>query len=329
MAEKHVKYALGTTTRIADMMWCIYQFVLTSGQTAVRFADNNVLHAVYNGTAYATPTSSTDFPTGSFIVLESSATMPSGHRWQVKFSRTTAVYSTLSTVGGWDYLTNAFTSSGGSTPPGITPPVTDTLIWSATGTGTTAQLLISSSDLDTYGASAISYSYISVHEWFSTTSEGVQFLNSSYVGGYVPTNMTNNTNPVCILARVPSLENIGGAPNFGANSVSLSECRIAPDYNFATTTLNQVASYAFITSVSADNGGVPGSSNYAKDLLGGGGQWVNFPVYVVSGPGAAVLGYFGKYTMFGGYSGRVDATPDTANEYVVINDLVFRWKPSA
>ena len=36
-----------------------------------------------------------------------------------------------------------------------------------------------------------------------------------------------------------------------------------------------------------------------------------------------------QYSQLQGYWGRADATQDSAGEYLVVNDLMVRWKPTA
>jgi len=325
MSEKHVKYTMaGTTTN--EVMNNIFSFVSSSGQNAIRFAYSGTATSVSSTLGYGGSPSVTNFASGSFIVIEPVTAMPSGYRWQVKIENisTSQIGATLSSVGGWEgNSTKNFISSSVNNPPGITPPVTDRVVWLNATPSAGFIYLISSADLDTYGASAIPSSYFRIVEWQASAAEGSQFVQALHVGGYIPTNQVSNTNPVAMLARNPGMT---VSTSYWGNTSTVNTTtlnRVPPDYNFSTTNLSN--STACISTV-AGNAAVPGALTWAKDLNG---NWVNFPVFIFSTTAAATMGYYGKYAMFGGYSGRQDGQSDAANEYLVVNDLVIRWKPSA
>ena len=64
MAEKHQKT---TVTTAADVMAAIYTMVVTSGQTAVRWADNTDTHALYSGTVFASAATVLAGPPATFF----------------------------------------------------------------------------------------------------------------------------------------------------------------------------------------------------------------------------------------------------------------------
>lgn len=308
MAEKHQKT---TITSVGDAMYAIFQMVTTSGQTAIRWADNTDTHAIYSGSAFiaaSSVTSTTFNNTASYMVIESSAAMPSGRRWQAKISRggaNTNLYVNFAPRGSWNYLTPGFDTAN-------YPYTGDIDAWAASTTS--GRVLISTSDLDTYG-SGTTYSYLRLVVW---DSAGTAMVKSFYVGGYIPFDQTNNLNPAVLLARNPVIA--AGATNTswgfstsGANCIN----RIPPDYTGAAKNLT-AQGYAHCATL---------DTSYAhRDMSG---NWANLPVYVRCIDDSGYAGYFGKYTMFAGDQGRTLATADSAGEYLTCNDLVLRWKPTA
>lgn len=320
MAEKHQKT---TIVNVADVMAAIFNMVQTSGQTAVRWADTaggvDGAHALYgtgatfsNATAVAAAGASTFFAnTGSYMVIESTATMAtSGNRWQVKISRGAAnsnLYINFAPRGGWAYNSGTPISS---TFTGISTGNLDSF---GAALSASNRILISTSDLDTYG-SGTTYSYLRVLLWDGTAAN---INRGFYVGGYIPFDQTNNVNPSVCLVRNPTTT--ASAALSWAWNASGSSClnRISPEYT--GTTLNLAAAgYAHIKAM--DNTIVNRDPN---------ANWVNFPVYLRCIDDSSFFGYFGKYTMFAGDTLRTLATADSANEYLTVNDLVMRWKPSA
>lgn len=328
MSEKHKTYPIvnsSAATRTGEIMYSIFQFISSSGQNAIRFAYGSTGAAVSSSIGYGGSPTAANFVSGSFIVLEPAAALPSGYRWQTKieYGPVNAVSSTLSTVGGWEGgATKNFIAASTNNPPGITPPVTDAIPWVTAAPTQGDLLLISSCDLDTYGTGT-SVPYFRVMQ--KTGYSGATFAaGSMYVGGYIPLEK-QNTNPVCLLARLPSpLYNNGYYWGTSTNSTT-NLTRVAPDYTFTATSLT--ASYAGLGSVTFyGNLTSVGSSPMAKDLDGG---WVNLPVYVGHVNNAITLGYFGKYNMLSGYNGRAIGTCDSSEEYMNVYGFYMRWKPSA
>lgn len=329
MAEKHVEYYLenAANNSVGEVMYRIFTFVSSSGQNAVRFAHNSTATSVSGNLGYGgSPTGFADFPSGSFIVVESTAAMPSGYRWQVLFERSSVstITAQLSTIGGWEGgNTKNFISNSTNNPPGITPPVTDRVQWLTTGPAVRTNYQFSSSDLDTYGPNATSVAYFRINQYLPSAAEGSQFVQSVLVGGYIPFNPLKNTNPCCLIARIPNT-NAGSSFTFAfANANSNSASRVSPDFDFH----NKDLSYAYggVASVTAF-GSEFGIHNATKENLGG---MANTPVFVVSYSAQATPGYFGKYCTVAGNVNRADGTVDVNREYQVVNGYMFRWKPTA
>lgn len=311
MGEKHQKYVM-TTSGYDEAMYALYTFVSSSGQNAVRFVNNSTAQAVSSSLGKGGLPVTANFVSGSFIVVEPVNAMPSGYRWQARISRsTTDQRYNLSTIGGWDINSGSFLAVSG-----VTPPVTGEVVWNsnADALAINNQWLFSSSDLDTYGASSTPATYFRAVRWIPTNVEGSQFgVSSFHIGGYIPTNVSANTNPVVALGGKPFIFN--GASNWGYSTADgNNRNRCNPDYNYSTTVL--ASSYAYTPDL--------GLSTYAKDVNG---QWVNTPAFVNSVTAAAAMGYFGKYAFLIGNSGRADGQQDAAQEYMVVNDVMIRWKP--
>ena len=311
MAEKHQKT---TITSVGDIMYAIYTMVTTSGQTAVQWADtagaSNGSRAIYSGSAFiaASAVTSTTFnSTSSYMVIESTAAMPSSRRWQAKISRGAAnanLYVNFAPRGSWNYATPGFDTTN--------YPYTGDIDCLSNNTTAAGRVLVSTSDLDTYG-SGTTYSYLRFMLW-----DGTAIVKSMYVGGYIPFDQTNNTNPAVVFTRSP-FWNTASNGTWGSTSTGAvaNFNRISPDYTGATKSL-AAAGYAHIKAIDTTIVNRDPNAN-----------WVNFPVYIRCVDDASFFGYFGKYTMFAGDTSRSLCTADSNNEYLVVNDLVMRWKPSA
>lgn len=311
MAEKHQKT---TVANVNDVMYAIFTMVQTSGQTAVRWADyagaSDGSRAIYSGSAFiaaSSVTASTFANTSSYMVIESSAAMPSGRRWQVKISRGAAnanLYCNFAPRGSWNYATPGFDTANYPTSGNVDAFKNVTIA--------TSRVLVSTSDLDSYGSST-PYAYLRVLLW---ESSGTVIGKGFYAGGYIPFDQTNNTNPAILLSRNPSLQ--AGSDSWSyATTGSSNANRISPEYTGATHDLS-AAGYAHIKAI--DTAIVNRDPN---------ANWVSFPVYCRCIDDSSFFGYFGKYSMFAGDTSRSLATADSANEYLAVNDLVMRWKPSA
>ena len=338
MSETHVKYSIGTGSSNDDqnyakqILFHIYTFVKSSGQTAVRFADNAEGTAVsLAGVSYGSPSAYSDFGNGGFVVIESATAMPSGNRWQCMF---------LINTGATPYFFFHFAPRGGWTPGGTPADPTQAATWSSNPVNLTAmkpwgyysyidegaRCLISASDLDTYGASSAPVEYIRINIWDPNDSEDNEFLNCIRVGGYIPTDPDVDTNPACVLAGSPQNPGNGNSytwSDYNSNSRSYNFCIVPPDTDGSQTDLYTYGA-GWVSSVFSRTASYAGQYNQYKTRRG---SWVNMPVYLWDYDSAACVGYFGKYDMFCGYEGRSDATQDSSGQYIVVNSYVFRWNP--
>lgn len=315
MGEKHVLYQPGSGAT-TDVMQSIYAFVNTYGSSCgLRIASDGGTYATFNGSALGTPDGTAGWwSTGAnaYIVIEPTATMPGGGRWQVKILRasTTVLNAVWAPTGGW--LTTATTFG--------TNPVSAVTQWNdGSAPGASCTHYISGSNLETYAAgnSTYGYTYLRILGRRSGGTEDNQFVYGLYVGGYVPNEPTVDLQPSVMLARQPSLA--GGALSWSYAVNNSNNVNRAPvdDTHVVTDYTNNGACFAVAQ--------LPGI--YAKSRSG---KWTGKMIYLYNLANSYELGSFGStYTMAGGYLGRSDAAVDSGNEYIIANDMVMRWRPAA
>ena len=307
-SEAHLSSSDYASMTARDFLYEIFSFVYNggSGRPGVRFADNDVTHSVYSGTAYALSgsavSSSSFFATsGGFVTLESKTAMPSGNRWQIsiKATSTSVVAYDYAPKGGWVYTSNAFPS---------TVPKTGNISIFESFPRASSKLLFSSSDMDTYSNANIPVEYFRVLLRATST---VSYYTGLRVGGYIPFDQINDTNPCCVLSGQPSITN--ATTNWG-DLGSTSWSRIQEDVggnilDISKTwcTTAQIASFtSFVT-----------RANF----------WVNFPVYVYQFSSNALVGHFGKFDMMHGQTSRTNGAVDSTSSYIVVNSYMMRYKP--
>ena len=163
MGENHKLYTAVDTTGgpngPEEIMYNLFDFVYNngSGVSGVRFINDNISGSIHNGTSFATSASqvtSYTYFTGanSYIMLESKNVMPSGNRWQIQLRRVSSSNFSYNFAprGGWSPVTQAFTGS---------LPSTGLINWWSLTSVSNYHMLVSSCDLDTYGASATPVEY--------------------------------------------------------------------------------------------------------------------------------------------------------------------------
>ena len=329
MSEAHVNYT--ATDTVQKVMWAIFQFIDNGGSgrsgAGVRWADNDITHAVNNASGFAanraavTGTGASYFAHNSYMVIESASQMPSGRRWQVKIQYVVNSYDhylkyDFAPRGGWAYGSENFGAY----------PVTGLIQWNDSNNPPGgASTMVSCSNLDTYGSSSTPYEYFRVIIRLNGYADNSQFVrNSLRVGGYIPTDAVNDTNPACALAGKPGCNNEGNA--WGRVGVSSNLNCIPPDTDGSATDLGLANASGYVTSTGT-SATAPGGDTTVTDKTRA-GQWVNFPAFLVSYNATATVGYFGKHDMFG-INGphRSDGTADANNEYMVVNNILIRWKP--
>ena len=308
-AEYHVLGATGAGTT-QEVMQQIYAAVTAHGSaTGVRVTVDGSTAAAHNGTALGTPDGTVGWwGANSYIVLECSAAMPGGSRWQVKIMRTstTAITAQWAPSGGWTVAAPTYAGLA----------VSAATTWTdGSAPGAAATYYISMSNLETYaaGASTYGYTYFRILIRRSSGAEDAQFVQGLYVGGYIPNDPTTDTNPSCMLAGSPR---IAAASSTWSYTTASSGClNRAPTDNVHTATDYTNGGHAFVTGLNL--------TTYAKSRDG---KLVNKNLYLYSIAAGCELGSFGPYTMWLGALTRSDAAVDAAAEYVVAGELMLRFK---
>lgn len=319
MSEDHKIYTGVDTTGSPpngpdEIMYNIFDFVYNngSGRSGVQFVSGNISYSVHNGTSFAANAAAVgvNYFTGSnaYIMLESKNTMPSGYRWQVQLKRVSSTNFSYNFAprGSWDSSTQTFNSGSF--------PTTGLINWWTLTSVTGYHMLVSSGDLDTYGASAVPVEYFRFLLRSPTAADGSQMtgLSSMRVGGYIPTDAVNDTNPACIFVGAPSATNT--STYWGRNtSDSTNYNRVPTDTTGASTNL-ATAGYCRIVGLTEFN-----------SFLNRNGQAVTFPFYIHLVDGSATVGYFGKYDMLQGHSNNQDGMKDGTGNYIFFNNIFFRF----
>jgi hypothetical protein len=244
MASFQKKYPVTST---AEMMYAIYQFIADPSQTVVDFVVDNGETAIWADSTetgaspdqYVTSVSSAEAfeAAGCFMVVEVTFNNPGGRRWQAKIYKSTSTLLNIegSPTGGWTIVS---ATSGGSDSFGAAP-TTGTRPWY--GSPTLAQgdeIYLSSNDGDTYNGGADKYGYFMGLLFDSSSwAPGVySFVRGFYTGGYIPFDVTNDTDPYLVLAGFPSLGN--ASDYWGTLSTgSANENRVPIENGLATTSM--------------------------------------------------------------------------------------------
>ena len=187
-----------------------------SGETAtLDHPSGGVEYVVSRGT-YATPSSANAFGDGSFMVIEVQFNSPGGRKWQAKISRdsNTNVRVEGTPNGGFtiDTDNNGYFDGFGSNPTSGAQAACNF----APAAGD--QLYISSSDQDDYDSGSAKYGWLRV----IMEDVGSAYCHGFYVGGYIPFDVTNNTDPFVYLGYVPRMSDTttsGGANFWGRSRV--------------------------------------------------------------------------------------------------------------
>ena len=126
-----------------------------------------------------------------------------------------------------------------------------------------------------------------------------------------------DTQPSVMLARYPSLAGAALSWSYAVNNSNNVNRAPVDDVHTVTDYTNNGTCF-----ISAQ---LPGL--YAKSRSG---KWCGKTIYLFNLASSYELGSLGStYTMAGGYLARSDAATDSGGEYIIVNDMVHRWKPSA
>ena len=321
MTAFNKRYPVNST---AEVMHSIYKFVGHSSQDVVGFVEDSGQVAVWadfeesNGAPdrYMTAiTSSQAFGgTDCFMVLEVQFANPGGRKWQVKIRRssTTSIWVTGSPNGGW---TIASATSGGSDSFGAEPTTGDRLWHNVTPVLDT--LFLSSNDADTYDVSD-KYGYIRAILWDQSATAPT---HGFYVGGYIPFDTTNDTDPFLLLAGVPAFSRTtGGSTDWwgyvgtGGNN----ENRIPRENGIAVLSMAS-SGYAAIT-------GPPYFEVTDRARTRRGHQEMTALLFVHGISPSVCVGTLGEETMTAISAGIKDLSINASDDRMAINNLGIRWE---
>jgi len=320
MGEFHQQVAIGSS---ADLMLALYHFTVHASQTVVSLVTNGGFTALWVDSAegggapdlYKTSVATAGaFGNNSFMVLEVNFANPGGRKWQVKITRvsTTVINIEASPNGGWVIAS----AVSGATDSFVGQPTTGALaLFGGSGLllGAGDQVYLSSADLDTYGI-ANKYGWI---RGVIYDSSGSTVPWAFYVGGYIPFDETNDTDPFVVLVGAPQL-NIGSQTWSNTSTGATNRNRVPSENGLAVTSL--VAS-----------GYAAAYSNYAlvvdDKCLTRAGTNVEMQVFVHDIGTSQCLGYFGENTMVGISDTVSLLTVSTASPRIAVNNFGMRWNP--
>jgi len=319
MGEFHQQVAVSSS---ADMMLALYNFVAHPSQNVVSFVVNGGFTALWVDNAelggapnlYKTSVSTAGaFGNNSFMVLEVDFANPGGRKWQVKITRISTILVSVeaSPNGGWTIAS----AVSGATDSFVGQPTTGALALFSSGflLGSGDQVLLSSADLDTYGI-ANKYGWLRGVIYDSSAS-AVPW--AFYVGGYIPFDETNDTDPFVVLVGSPQL-NIG-AQTWSFTSTGTSNRNRVPSENGLAVTSLVASGYA------------AAYSNYAlvvdDKCLTRVGANVEAQVFVHDIGASQCVGYFGENTMVGISDTVSLLTVSTASPRIAVNNFGMRWNP--
>ena len=313
MAEKHQIVAIPTTD---DDNWQtflqnLWAFVQNTQSGIIQFPQDGSFYGVKSGGSVVTDVSDLSAGFGSandYIIIEPVNAYPGGDKWQIKFESlsptsgaATNMNVTVCWLGGW---TQASEFGSNLTHTDTDPfdnlsSITTSMSW-----------YFSCCNTDTYVSSSgtQTYTYVRILLRNGTIWYGV------YCGGYIPTEPDSDTKPVVLLAR--QVNNNLGASNWGTTSAT-SNNKIPADFAHSVLGGNNSAGTNILN---------PSNQGWSTDRSG---NWVNRPSIVLDNNTQSSLGAFGRFTMLLGDDARTPGAADSNNEYLVVDDFMLRWKPSA
>lgn len=319
MSEFHQQVTVASS---ADMMLALYNFAVHASQTVVSLVTNGGFTALWVNDAesggapdlYKTSVlTSAAFGNNSFMVLEVDFANPGGRKWQVKITRvsTTSISIEASPNGGWTIAS----AVSGATDSFVGQPTTGALALFGAGflLGAGDSVYLSSADLDTYGI-ANKYGWLRCIVY---DSSGSTVPWAFYVGGYIPFDETNDTDPFVALVGAPQL-NLG-SQTWSFTTVGGSNRNRVPSENGLAVTSLVASGYAVAY------------SNYAvvvdDKCLTRAGANVEAQVFIHDIGASTCLGYFGVNTMVGISDTVSLLTISTASPRIAVNNFGMRWNP--
>lgn len=234
-------------TTYSEIMHAIWTHA-ASGSSPVTIASEGGNSATWNGSAFATPSSSSFWNTsGSYVVL--SCPRPDGGACQLKVLKTATVALEFAPHGGWQSSDGTFGAAltGGSVACfDVAPASGDTM-------------RVSSSDLDTYGVGP--YAAAGLCAWWYDAS-ATSIPRGFYFGSLIPKNPADQR-AVVLLSKLPTAANTTNGWGSTASSGNLN-LGFANDGRTALSWACMTSS-ARVDSVAADHDGYYGAGELTVD----------------------------------------------------------------
>lgn len=273
MATKSRKYTVSTCE---DVLFQVYTFIVSSGQTAMRLVnDTGSAVALYSGGVgfVASWASSANCPDGSYLIVEP-VTACGSARWQMYFVNASGniTQAGFAPRGGW---TNAATNFGGN------PLIPDVQINDANAPGAGSQIYCGTGTFAIDGSNTGTYLWVNIRDSGSATAD--QFC---YGGNYYPWDISYDTRPCCFLARVPTVDDAVlalGRSTADGNNLNRTSVEVAQTTSWAS------AGYARIGP--ADTPLTPGATCIWRDLQS---YYPPLPAYLYL-RNSAIMGHFGDH----------------------------------
>ncbi len=319
MAEKHAAVNM-TTNDWGQYLQFLFTFVNSTQSGIVRFAQSShdgstyavkVGGSFWNGSATV---SESDWQDNDYMVIEPVNAYPGGGRWQVKIKSSDVSddevnegTAEVSWSGGYDTSAENFGSN-------VTTGELDDLHYAKFTTSESFYFSCSNSDSYVNNSGAQTYTYMRVLMKDDSASDDSKFMGW-YVGGYIPVEPNSDTKPVCLLSRIARASS--STYYWGNTSSTGGGVRIPGAFDHGSGAGTNVGGISSL------------SDQYNGYAVSRSGKWVNSPSIIQDLEDNVALGVFGIYTHINGDLDRTSGATDSTAKYLVTNDLMIRWDPSA
>jgi len=270
------KFRSASTASTAETFYRIYDLVVnTTSQSIYRLVnDTGSAVALYNGSTFVSSfANAAAVAAGSYMVIEP-VTALGGRRHQIRINNTGTTVNSVqfSSRGGWTNAGAAFGSSSATS-------ATQFNDGAAPGAGSTVIMGMGTFAID--GSNTGTYFWANIRDSGSAAAD--QF---TYAGNYYPWSISYDVNPVCLLARVPTIS--AASVDLGRNSAD-ANCLNRTSVEVAQTTSLVSAGYARIGS--NDTPATPGTTCIWRDLQS---YYPPLPAYLFL-RNSAIMGHFGDH----------------------------------
>ena len=286
----------------------------------MQIVNDGLEDAVYVGSAFGTvPTLGSEWLNNDFIVVEPIEAYPGGGGWQIAIIKTGAstVGAILAPDGGWSSVdvTPGNNYGFGDGLPGSTI-ITDILPFIGGTLPSLGSLRISSCNLDTYDSGTKRYTYLRI---FSKPAGAADSDEALRVGGFIPTNFTAETKPVCINLGQPEL--ITSAGWWGGTAAAPASNDSRTPYDFPPRTRQMGGPDAMAALCYVDGLKMTG---YSTDRSN---QAIALTLRLVGTSDGKVIGSYGAFDMKTFATDIADYEDDGGPNYFSHEGFLFRFKP--